>query len=419
MKKAVVDVIDLCGDDHSSASREPLPRKNLLLKTPLTSSINSSRVKDFGRKQRRYKHNAEKVEREKCIISLLSSSDEEERFKLSPRPPVGEVAKKCKPMSRSPPCPTARSSKNLDKDGSGSEHDIDSHELASTGAFIDLSPSSFKTASVNSMCVDMIDELNIAASELNNPRVQAMTALGAVDNFQHAADPLGVDVQQPLNISPVLPDKATILSPLNDCAPFIPPTSSFVPGNGISNGSNIDDMLIPTPSIPVLNRIGGKLYPDLRHTFIQALIKHAIKARTAAALRPVFDAAVRAVVVLSVVCDHPIRTSYACQRIKGIGKELFGVLQEAETEPHYYYPASSKFSAVAPAVLVALLSYERGQNQYHPDRDSSDTCPIEDLFPLVNELLDPAKVFLNRPIDVYLDKNNLDPHWAQVSKYFV
>ena len=62
-------------------------------------------------------------------------------------------------------------------------------------------------------------------------------------------------------------------------------------------------MNFPTPLIPALpaalvQEIGGKLYPDLRHNFVVVLTSHARRLRNNAYQRATFDAALRSVVVI-------------------------------------------------------------------------------------------------------------------------
>lgn len=411
------DVVDLCSDDDSYVSQNHLSRRNLFSEKPSMQKIKHSIL---GRKQRGFEKNTEKHCNED-VICLLSSSDEEEVLRdYAASSSTVEVAVKRK-MSRSPVCPTVKPTKSLYKHDSGSsDDDTDSLELTRPGPFQALSSPYMKPVSTaNRNCVDMVNKLNIDTSGLNSPRVESFHTLGADDDVY----PTVIDLENHVSCktksqynSCAVAKDATSLSPVDDWEQGIPPASSFteVSSAGVRNGGSTDDTMIPTPLIPVLASKEGK-YPDLRHTFIRALIKHAIKARTAASLRPVFDAAVRAVIVLSVVREYPIRTSYACNKIHGIGKELLLVLKEAEMERRYYYPSPSKFSTIAPAVLVALLNHEQMQNLNHPEGDyRPKPCPIEDLFTNVNQFLDTSEVTLNQPLDVYLDKNNLDPHWAQV-----
>ena len=86
---------------------------------------------------------------------------------------------------------------------------------------------------------------------------------------------------------------------------------------------------IPTPPLHILNEIGGRLYPDLRHFFIQTLRGYALLNRNAAHQRTIFDTAVQVIVILSLKMT-PIRTHYCLRRIRGIGTELFKILHEAE-----------------------------------------------------------------------------------------
>ena len=176
---------------------------------------------------------------------------------------------------------------------------------------------------------------------------------------------------------------------------------------------------VPVPAIPalpseVINEIGGKLYPDLKHSFLIALAHHARKARHAAFERGTFDSCLRSIIA---ICMHlrPLRSPEAARRIKGVGGNLYDLLKDSISGPAAkapFVPRQNKYSCVAAAALVALLELEE-------DNESKEgQCfPMEDLIAKTNELLDPrAKANLNETVDKYLDANTLDPNWGQVKK---
>ena len=188
--------------------------------------------------------------------------------------------------------------------------------------------------------------------------------------------------------------------------------------------SSISPNMIPTPPLPLLNSIGGKLYPDLRHHFIRALIKHAKVCRQYAAQRGTFDASLRAVLILS-LRQHPVRTAYSCKAIAGIGDDLIQVLTEAageaiskpkrgvpktkSTSATIYNPPVGKFSTFGPAVLVAMLKWTE-------DNPKQPLCPVGELLKRARIYVDSQVVKLDHEIDYYLTKTNLCPEWGQVRK---
>jgi len=175
----------------------------------------------------------------------------------------------------------------------------------------------------------------------------------------------------------------------------------------IKNCSDVN--LIPTPALPVLNSIGGKLYPDLRHHFIKMLMSRTLKQRRIASHRGDFDVTVRAIVVLA-LRDHPIRTSYATKAIKGIGPELCDFLTEETrgvSNNLLYFPSDGKFSSVAAAALVAML--------HHVEENPHDVlCSMEELIAKVNVLTDDEK--LDKSTNYYLERDNIDPNWRSIEK---
>ena len=179
---------------------------------------------------------------------------------------------------------------------------------------------------------------------------------------------------------------------------------------------------VPVPAIPALpseliNEIGGKLYPDLKHSFLIALTHHARKARHAAYERGTFDSALRSIIVISLHL-RPLRSPEAARRIKGVGGNLYDLLKESTSGPDAkapFVPRQNKYSCVAAAALVALLELE--ETNESKMGQSNSLFPMEDLIAKTNQLLDPrAKATLNETVDKYLDPNTLDPNWGQIKK---
>ena len=175
---------------------------------------------------------------------------------------------------------------------------------------------------------------------------------------------------------------------------------------------------VPVPAIPamppeLIQSIGGKLYPDLKHSFLLALTHHARKARHASYERSIFDSALRSIVVL---CLHlnPLRSPEAARRIKGVGGNMYEILKKSTSGPDAkppFVPKQNKYSCVAGAALVALLELEE------ENMSGEQYFSMEDLISKVNELLDSrTKAFLNQTIEKYLDPDTLDPNWGQVKK---
>jgi hypothetical protein len=201
--------------------------------------------------------------------------------------------------------------------------------------------------------------------------------------------------------------------------------------------------MIPTPPLPLLNSIGGKLYDDLRHSFIRSLIQHAKICRQYACQRGTFDAALRAILILA-LSPHPVRTAHSCKAIPGIGDDLIKVLCDAQAghsstassvntknkdgmprktkakskaskSSIRYVPPVGQFSTLGPAALVAMLQY----TQEHPSQ-SPPLCPVEELFLRIPPLVDSSVVKLDsHPLVWYLDKVNLCPEWNQIRKLCV
>ena len=231
----------------------------------------------------------------------------------------------------------------------------------------------------------------------------------------------------PVSINPSTMRFSDLMSPF--AISTSPPPSNITLNNSTSlNFSNQTTARrpdkIPTPPLPPLYEVGGKQYPDLRHQFIRALRVHALKSRHAAHLRCTFDATIRAIIILS-LRETPIRTPYAISRMKGIGREFLKVCQEAEKNARNqrpYIPLYGKFSAVAPAVLVALLEYEKEQEQEQMGVEEQDKecCTLEELLTRIKPLVDFQRgTGLNEPLSYYLDKDTLDPDFTQVSLFFL
>ena len=176
---------------------------------------------------------------------------------------------------------------------------------------------------------------------------------------------------------------------------------------------------VPTPSLPQIDvsKIGGKLYPDYRHEFIQALDLHARKMRLITHQRRALDSCIQAIVTLSLY-KYPVRTSYAASSIKGVGDTLLDVLKEAEEKCKNtpYNPPQNMFSSVTSAALVCLLEYELEQSS------ENVLCTMEELLRRINDKVHYNKKNVRvfpKDIDYYLDKNNIDPGWMQVSQLYL
>jgi len=176
---------------------------------------------------------------------------------------------------------------------------------------------------------------------------------------------------------------------------------------------------VPVPAIPamppeLIREIGGKLYPDLKHSFLIALAHHARKARHASYERGTFDSALRSIIV---ICMHlrPLRSAEATRRIKGVGGSLYELLKDTTAGPDAkapFVPRQNKYSCVAAAALVALLELEEEN-----DSVAGQYFPMEVLIRKTNQLLDSrAKATLDQTVEKYLDPNTLDPNWGQVKK---
>ena len=172
--------------------------------------------------------------------------------------------------------------------------------------------------------------------------------------------------------------------------------------------------LVSTPTIPIINQIGGKLYPDLRDQFILALIQHARDTRMAVYNKGVFDACIRAITILALY-PFPIRTAEVASNIKGIGKELLEVLKQSrkECKRKPFYPPEGKFSSVTAAALVSLLNYKEMEG-------SGEFCPVEELVTRINTLVHNPRsgVLLQKEPAFYIKKETIDPGWQQVCHYF-
>ena len=184
-------------------------------------------------------------------------------------------------------------------------------------------------------------------------------------------------------------------------------------GSAMSS-SSARKVKVPTPAIPVANEIGGKLYPDLRNQFIKELIRNAKLMRRATYQKGALDGSIRAINSLALY-QFPIRTAEGAQAIKGIGGELIGVLKDAQKAVKKnelpYNPPAGKFASAAAAALVILLDHEAGKT------DADRCLSMEDLMMRINKkahCTTGGRLF-NRETDYYLDKQNLDPSWMQVS----
>lgn len=179
---------------------------------------------------------------------------------------------------------------------------------------------------------------------------------------------------------------------------------------------------VPTPAIPamskeMMNEIGGKLYPDLRHNFMVALVSHAKRLRMNAYERSGYDSALRSVVALSLHLQ-PIRSAEAARRIKGVGTNFYDLMKESSAGTKGktpFAPKKNKYSTVAAAALVALLELEEGNKGVASAGGQS--FPMEELITAINSRLDPAaNSSLNSTTEKYLEADNMDPYWTQVKR---
>ena len=184
-------------------------------------------------------------------------------------------------------------------------------------------------------------------------------------------------------------------------------------GNGMFSPSarKVKVPVIPMISNDTLNRIGGKLYPDLCHAFVKRLLRHAKEVRRRHWEKDAFDGTVRAIMALS-LRSHPVRSAEVCKEIKGIGAVLQDVLKDAVSAEGAtpYCPPKGKLSAVAPAAVLSM-------RQWTDSNPDEPLCTMEELIERVNNLLDPrAGAAMTEDVAYYLDKNNFDPGWAQIRK---
>ena len=150
---------------------------------------------------------------------------------------------------------------------------------------------------------------------------------------------------------------------------------------------------VPTPNIPavpkeLINEIGGKLYPDLRHSFLITLASHARKLRHASYERGSFDSALRSIVVIGLHL-RPLRSPEAARRIKGVGGNFYDLLKESTGGPdakNPFVPKQHKYSCVAAAALVALLELE--EENKSAVSAAAQCFPMENLILKINTLLD-------------------------------
>ena len=114
--------------------------------------------------------------------------------------------------------------------------------------------------------------------------------------------------------------------------------------------------------------------------------------------------------------QFPVRTAHAASSINGVGGSFVEILADAEgkCKGNPFNPPRNMFSSVAPAVLVSLLEFEQ------QCLDEEALCSMEELLARINQKVHNQQK-RNSPIfpkDVtyYLDKNNFDPSWMQVSE---
>ena len=185
-----------------------------------------------------------------------------------------------------------------------------------------------------------------------------------------------------------------------------------------TNASNTNRKIkVPTPAIPVANEIGGKLYPDLRNHFISTLLKFAKITRTVLHQRSQMEHAIRAIIDLAFY-PFPIRTVEGVQAIKSgsMGKNgpLLGVLKEdapKKKKDTVYNPPRGKYVCAASCAIAVMFDFEAG-------KQGDERCiTMEELIENINHkthFSNGGK--MNKGVDYYLDKKNMDPSWLQVRK---
>ncbi|GFH44290.1 hypothetical protein CTEN210_00764 [Chaetoceros tenuissimus] len=187
-----------------------------------------------------------------------------------------------------------------------------------------------------------------------------------------------------------------------------------------TNASNTNRKIkVPTPAIPVevANEIGGKLYPDLRNHFISTLLRFAKITRTVLHQRSQMEHAIRAIIDLAFY-PFPIRTVEGVQAIKSgsMGKNgpLLNVLKEdvpKKKKDKVYNPPRGKYVCAASCAIAVMFDFEAG-------KQGDDRCiTMEELIENINHkthLSNGGK--MNKGVDYYLDKKNMDPSWLQVRK---
>lgn len=185
-----------------------------------------------------------------------------------------------------------------------------------------------------------------------------------------------------------------------------------------TNASNTNRKIkVPTPAIPVANEIGGKLYPDLRNHFISTLLRFAKMTRTVLHQRSQMEHAIRAIIDLAFY-PFPIRTVEGVQAIKSgsMGKNgpLLGVLKEdapKKKKDTVYNPPRGKYVCAASCVIAVMFDFEAG-------KQGDERCiTMEELIENINHkthFSNGGK--MNKGVDYYLDKKNMDPGWLQVRK---
>jgi len=233
------------------------------------------------------------------------------------------------------------------------------------------------------------------------------------DGYDDANIDMGEDMPAPISSSALT--RSAMESPDNFLSPVARPKRlRRPPGVSPSAGSALVGTFIPTPPLPCLNEIGGKMYPDLRYHCISALVKYAGSQRHAAYTRPKYDRALRAVVILA-GWEHPVRSVYTLKSIKGIGMDMLVECREACKDLKYpskppYLPKNGKLCCVTEAALVALYEYKLENHE-------TEFCTMEELISRINTKIHiPHCKRLDRGVDYYLDKDTLCPNWGQVKK---
>lgn len=127
------------------------------------------------------------------------------------------------------------------------------------------------------------------------------------------------------------------------------------------------------------------------------------------------ETSIRAIIALALY-PFPVRSANATKTISGIGSTLVDVLKDAQKEVtkrnRPYLPPEGFYSSAAGAALEALYRHEAGK--VGDERYMSMEALMEEVNRKAHSMTR-GQVLMNRGVEYYLDSNNLDPSWMQVS----